>query len=112
MATTTQSKKARGRNLQQKVRDLFIKKFNLNLDDVVSTSMGVSGTDIKLSTAAKKVIPFDIECKNQEKINIWASLEQCETNTKEGRIPLLTFKRNRTDIYACLKLEDLLKIMK
>ncbi len=108
----TSSAKNKGRVLQQKVRDLFIKKFNLNLDDVVSVPGGVQGVDIQLSTAAKKVIPFDIECKNQEKINIWASLEQCETNTKSNRIPLLTFKRNRTEIYACLKLEDLLKIMK
>jgi hypothetical protein len=108
----TSSCKAKARNLQQKVRDLFIKKFNLNLDDVVSTPMSVNGSDIQLSTAAKKVIPFDIECKNQEKINIWESLKQCETNTKDGRIALLAFKRNRTDIYACLKLEDLLKIMK
>ena len=44
--------------------------------------MGESGRDIRLSPSAEKVVPFDIECKNTEKINIWSALEQAEKNTK------------------------------
>ena len=38
--------------------------------------MGESGEDIQLSPAARKLIPFAFECKNQEKLNIWESLKQ------------------------------------
>ena len=37
--------------------------------------MGESGEDIK-SPSARKEIPYSFECKNQESINIWKSLEQ------------------------------------
>ena len=40
--------------------------------------MGDSGEDILLSPAARKLFPFSVECKNQEKLNIWSSLEQAE----------------------------------
>ncbi len=42
----------------------------LEPDDVVSTLMGDSGTDIKLSPAARKLFPYSPECKNQEKMNV------------------------------------------
>ena len=71
----TSSAKAKGRRLQQKVRDLLLETFTeLEPDDIRSTSMGVSGEDLQLSPAARKLIPFAIECKNQEKLNVWDSL--------------------------------------
>ena len=42
--------------------------------------MGESGEDIKLSPAARKLIPYSFECKNQEKLNIWEALSQAEEN--------------------------------
>lgn len=69
--------------------------------------MGASGVDIQLSPAARKVYPFSIEVKCQEALNIWAALEQAEEN-KGSHTPLLCFKRNRTEIYVALKLEDFL----
>ena len=32
---------------------------------------------------ARKLIPYAFECKNQEKLNIWSSLEQAEENSTE-----------------------------
>lgn len=107
-----QSAKAKGRNLQKTVRDeLLARAPHLEPDDIRSTSMGASGVDIQLSPAARKVYPFSIECKAQESLNIWAALEQAEQN-KGQHIPLLCFKRNRTEIYVALSLKDFLDVCK
>lgn len=106
------SAKAKGRKLQQAVRDLLLSNApELEPDDIRSTSMGASGEDLLLSPAARKVFPFSIECKNRENINIWASLEQAASNAKNNT-PLLCFKRNKTIIYAALPLEDLIKLLR
>ena len=90
------SAKNKGKRLQNDVRDLILEKFDtLEPDDVRSITMGDSGEDILLSPAARKLFPFSVECKNQEKLNIWSSLEQAEGNSKEST-PVLVFKRNRS----------------
>jgi hypothetical protein len=60
----TASAKAKGRGLQQEVRDAILDRFKeLEPGDVVSTSMGAGGEDVKLSPAARKLLPIQIECK-------------------------------------------------
>lgn len=108
----TSSAKAKGRRLQDAVVKLLKETYTtLREGDITPAIMGESGRDIKLSPTAEDVIPFDIECKNQEKISIWAAIEQAEFNVKEGRIPLVIFKRNRSKTYAMLELEKLLEIL-
>ena len=107
----SRSAKNKGKRLQNSVRDLILEKFNqLEEDDVRSITMGDSGEDILLSPAARKLFPFSVECKNQEKLNIWSSLEQTETNAGK-HTPLLIFKRNRSKTYAVLQLDDLMKML-
>ena len=107
----SRSAKNKGKRLQNKVRDLILEKFNrLEDDDVRSTTMGDSGEDVLLSPAARKLFPFSVECKNQEKLNIWSSLEQAENNSGSNT-PLLIFKRNRTKTYAVLEFERLLELL-
>ena len=106
------SAKNKGKRLQNKVRDLILEKFNKKLeeDDVRSITMGDSGEDILLSPAARKLFPFSVECKNQEKLNIWSSLEHAESNSGK-HTPLLIFKRNRTKTYAVLEFDKLLELL-
>ena len=106
------SAKNKGKRLQNKVRDLILEKFNTKLepDDVRSITMGDSGEDILLSPAARKLFPFSVECKNQEKLNIWSSLEQAEGNSG-NHPPLVIFKRNRSKTYAVLEFDELLKLL-
>tara|TARA_X000000368_G_C23049480_1_gene720676 strand:- start:536 stop:877 length:342 start_codon:yes stop_codon:yes gene_type:complete len=107
----SRSAKNKGKRLQNSVRDLILEKFQqLEEDDVRSITMGDSGEDILLSPAARKLFPFSVECKNQEKINIWSSLEQAETNSGK-HTPLLVFKRNRSKTYAVLQLDDLMRLL-
>ena len=107
----SRSAKNKGKRLQNNVRDLILEKFQqLEEDDVRSITMGDSGEDILLSPAARKLFPFSVECKNQETLNVWSSLEQTETNAGK-HTPLLIFKRNRSKTYAVLQLDDLMKML-
>jgi len=107
----TRSAKNKGKRLQNDVRDLILETFNeLEPDDVRSTTMGDSGEDILLSPAARKLFPFSVECKNQERLNIWDSLSQAEENAGP-HIPLLVFKRNRSKTYISMEINDLIKIL-
>ena len=106
------SAKNKGKRLQNKIRDIILEKFNniLEQDDVRSITMGDSGEDILLSPAARRVFPFSVECKNQEKLNIWEALDQAEGNSG-NHTPLVIFKRNRSKTYAVLEFKELLKLL-
>lgn len=107
------SAKSKGKRAQNMIREMILDHFpDLHPDDVVSTLMGDSGTDIKLSHAARQKFPYSVECKNQEKLNIWASLEQAEKNTKDGTYPVVFFKRNRSKMYVALEAEHFFELLK
>ena len=108
----TSSGKAKGRRLQNKIRDLLLEHFSdkLEPDDVKVAIMGESGEDIKLSPAARKLIPYSFECKNQEKLSIWSSLEQAAENSGDYP-PVLIFKRNRSKTYVTIELEEFMKLI-
>jgi hypothetical protein len=90
------SAKAKGRGLQQTVRDILLANSEgLTSDDVRSTGMGQSGVDIQLSQAAKKQLPFAIECKNLAKVAVYKFYEQAQTNAGELE-PIVVIKQNRS----------------
>jgi len=72
--------------------------------------MGMSGEDIVLSPAAKRVIRYSFECKNQERLNLWSSLEQAESNC-EDRNPVLVFKRNRSKTYIAIEFDHFIELI-
>lgn len=109
----TQSAKSKGRRLQQQVAADIVASFpDLEPDDARSTSMGCGGEDVQLSTAARRVFPFSVECKNCEKLALWSALGQCEANASSRAAPLLVFKRNRSDTYCALRWERLLELVR
>ena len=105
------SRKGKGRRLQNFLRDKIYDYFpSLREGDVKTAVMGESGEDIILSPAARDLIPFSFECKNQERLNIWESLSQAEDNCG-NHTPAVVFKRNRTKTYIALELEEFLTII-
>lgn len=108
------SAKAKGRRCAAEVKKLLIKFSDiLNEGDIVVTPSSVPGPDLHLSPFALRIFPFVIECKNQEKMNIWASLEQCLSHKSSlNQIPVLFFKRNKSDLYVALLAEDFMKNFK
>ena len=105
------SAKGKGRRLQNFLKENLYSHFpSLREGDIKTAVMGESGEDIILSPAARDIIPFSFECKNQERLNIWESLSQSEDNCGKN-IPAVVFKRNRTKAYIALELEEFLKII-
>jgi len=105
------SAKAKGRLLQKVVAELIRKRFNLEDRDVCSTPASVTGEDILLSEKAKKLFPYSVEVKNQERLSIWSAIEQANSNSN-GREPIVVFKRNRSGIYVCLEFDKFLDMIK
>lgn len=106
------SAKAKGRRLQDEIRRRVLSTFrNLEEADVKTAIMGESGEDIHLSPAARKVFPFSIEAKNVERLNIWKAFEQCVENAPEGATPLVVHSRNRSEVLATLRFDDLLTLL-
>lgn len=67
--------------------------------------MGASGTDILLSAKALEVFPFSIECKCQEKLNLWDAWEQTKENSTPDQFPLLIVRKNHTEALAIVDAE-------
>jgi hypothetical protein len=103
------SAKNKGVRLQNETKAAILKAFPvLEDDDVRTATMGASGEDILLSPKARELVPLSIECKNQEKLNIWAALSQAE----QGRFPpAVVFKRNRSKTYIALELDAFLSLI-
>lgn len=107
-----QSCKAKGRCHQQKiVSDLYEAFPELGDGDLRSTSMGANGEDIQMSAAARKKIPFSIEAKNTERLNVWNAFDQCKANCANFE-PALVIKKNHSDILCVVRWEAFLSLLK
>jgi len=107
-----QSAKAKGRNLQKWVRDLILRTFpSLSANDVRSTSMGASGTDILLSEAALKMVPLSIECKSRGAIAVYAFMEQATENLLPDTEPVVILKQNHGKPLALCDAEWLFNLL-
>jgi len=102
----TRSAKNKGKRLQNKVAYSLSESFPEFI--FKSTTMGESGVDIQVYPRG---FGYSFECKNQESLNIWKSLEQAEKNTKQDENTILVFSKNRSPIYAVIKFDKLLKLL-
>ena len=108
----TQSAKAKGRKLQQWVRDEILKRFpQLELDDAKSTSMGASGEDLQLSPAARKLVPLSIECKSIAKFAGYKYLDQAISNSGKHQ-PVAVVKANHKKPIVLIDAEYFLDLLK
>ena len=105
----TQSAKAKGRRLQQWFRDLLIEKLNIHPEDIDSRSMGAGGEDLIMARAAREKFPYSVECKNQEKINLWESYNQARQNSKNHE-PVVILKRNNSKPLILIDAEYFVKL--
>jgi len=112
--STVRSRKNKGKRLQNFVRDNLLELFeSLEPDDIVSAIMGDTGKDIKLSPAARKLIPYSIEAKNVESLNIWKAIDQCLANTDlEKELPAVVFSKNNREVWAAIPFEHFIELIK
>ena len=107
----TQSRKAKGRRLQQQFMQLLIEKLDIDSEDIESRAMGSGGEDLIMSKAARQKFPYSIECKNQESLNIWKAWEQANGN-KGMYEPLVVIKKNGVRPLVVLDAENFLDMIK
>ena len=107
----TSSAKAKGRRLQQKFMQLLIEKLEIDPEDIESRSMGAGGEDLIMSKAARNKFPYSIECKNQEKLNIWSAWDQANAN-KGVYEPLVVIKKNGVQPLVVLDAENFLDMIR
>lgn len=110
----TSSAKAKGRRLQQKVRDDLRAVAGSRLDptDVESTPMGVNGVDVILTKAARDLFgPLAIECKNVEKLNAIGVFQgHADKYIPQGKIPVMVHSRNHTEPRVTLLWSDFVRL--
>jgi len=109
----TRSVKAKGRRLQNILRDKLRAAFpSLEEDDIKSQTMGMTGEDIVRSPVAKRKIPYSFECKNVERLQIWSTIDQCKGNCPNGSSPAIVFKKNRRNPYVALPLDVFIDLIR
>ena len=86
---------------------------------------GLEGRGDHLAIKDKLVIPPDYarngvrsemvtlfsEVKRQERLQLWQWLAQAQSEAPSGTVPVVSFRRNRGQWYACLPLRDLLRLV-
>lgn len=72
--------------------------------------MGAPGEDLLFSPAARRVYPCQVECKNVEKLNIWAAIEQAREHGNNR--PLVAFKKNGQTPFVAIEMEWFLELVK
>ena len=108
----TSSAKAKGRKLQQYVRDRLRsigQSFGLVDDDIESRGMGQNGSDIILTPAARDVFTPapHVECKNQEALNVSATF-YAQDERYPDQVIWLVHKRNHKEPLITMRLTDFL----
>ena len=111
MKMKTSSAKAKGRRLQQEVRTILIETLKIHPEDIENRSMGAGGEDLIMARAARAKFPYSIECKNQERLNIWSAWEQANGN-KGLYEPLVVIKKNGVRPLIVVDAENFLEMIK
>ena len=105
------SAKAKGRNLQNWIRQTLIEELRIHEEDIKTAVMGESGEDIIMARAAREKFPFSVEAKNVEKLNVWAAYEQACSNCGDYE-PLLIMKKNRKKPLVVMDAEKFIQLIK
>lgn len=105
-----QSAKAKGRQLQQLVRDKVLEAYpSLTDRDVKSVPLGVNGPDLELSTAAFKLFPYAVECKRNKAFSIYKAFEQQGNSPGED---VLVIRGDRKPALAIITLDHFMELQR
>lgn len=71
--------------------------------------MGAGGEDVTLSPAARKVVPFQIECKSKARSQVHTYYSQAKSHGNHE--PLVIVKQDRKETLAILDANTFFKIL-
>lgn len=105
------SAKNKGRLFQQKCRNELLNTFpELSEGDIRSTSMGAGGEDLQLSPAARKLLPYQFECKSKARSPVHAMFEQARSHGDHE--PVVLIKQDRKETLAVIEWGHFLDLIK
>jgi len=107
-ANKTSSKKAKGSRLEKLVASEIRRKGI----DKEARRMILSGASYLKGDVWCPNIPYQFECKNNERHNIWKEWEQTEDQCQMNSKPILVISGNYRPALCVLKLDDLLNLIK
>lgn len=116
MTIKTHSAKAKGRDLQNYIRDAIYDAFpELEEGDVESRPMGSGGVDVMMSPKARKLLPVSFESKNTKERPGKGDFEQTQKNAYRDTLPVVAWKpprANKRDTLVLIRLDALLRFFR
>ena len=107
----TSSAKAKGCRSQKWFADQLVEKLGIDPEDIESRPMGSQGEDIIMGKLSRQIFPFSVECKNQEKVNVWESYKQATENSGKYE-PIVVIKRNNAKPLVVMDAEEFLNVLR
>jgi hypothetical protein len=118
-AKTPGTRKAKGREFQQEIRNLILHNvltsgisvtFN---DGIHSTSMGSAGQDLKFFGRYKEIFPLSVEAKNHAVgfSKIYHAYDQAVSNLEPIEDPVVFFRQSRKKPLVALDAELFIQMM-
>jgi len=108
-----ESRRAKGRKLQNYVKDLILETFpnNLKPEDVKTPKTGQNGADIILSPIAQRLVPYQFETKSQQKYKVlYSQYKQAKRHGKKE--PVLVIKMNGENALAIIDLVHFFELIR
>jgi hypothetical protein len=108
------SGKGKSRRLQNFVAGVFLNLGfgQLRVDDVFPRQMGGAGVDTVMSPKAQSLFPYNVECKQVEKLNIHAVYaEHAEKYVGSTLFPIVVHSKNRAQVLVTLSFEDFISLV-
>ena len=111
-ASTTATRKAKGRNLVLEVKAWLLNLFpEFSETDIIVPTTSQPGEDLKFSKEFRKVFPYSLEMKRQERLGpIYKFMEQAEKNAGV-HTPLVICRSNHQEAMVIMKLKDFSKLV-
>jgi|TARA_R110000796_G_scaffold25666_1_gene72158 hypothetical protein len=106
------SRQAKGRYLQNIVRDRIVKLYpSLTKKDIRTSNTGENGADVRLLThTAKKLFPYSVETKNMKSYRLlYEAFKQAQRHTNME--PLLVLKGHREKPVVIIDMEHFFNIL-
>jgi len=106
------SRVKKGKRLQKILRDKILSAFpHLHPVDIRVAKIGENGEDLKISRIGRRLIPYQFECKSQEKFRILYSFydQGCRHGKHE---PVLVVKQNTRRALAVIDLDQFIDLIK
>ena len=107
------SRVRKGKKLQRILRDKLLSAFpdHLSPRDIRVAKTGENGEDLKISRNGRRLIPYQFECKNQEKFKTLYSFYY--QASKHGKYePVLIVKQNTRRALAVIDLDQFIDLIK